>query len=242
MGMGESRNKNLNDYLIEGVLIVVSILVAFALDAAWSEYQDDKVEREMVMELYDELVESETRIQNSINEIELQMKSGREFLEMVGENVPPDYREKSEVLFFDILTGNTLEVPMSVNNSILSTGQLRLIENEDLRRRISSWPALVEDVLENHEWHRKNTDEQFIPMLAGRLDIRSIFSGFSDLNLPGSPLALSTQSIFTDAHLEGMLVWRFSRQNATLRESVILLEASREMRAIINASYKRPKD
>lgn len=152
MGMGESRNKNLNDYLIEGVLIVVSILVAFALDAAWSEYQEDKVEREMVMELYDELVESETRIQNSINEIELQMKSGREFLEMVGENVPPDYREKSEVLFFDILTGNTLEVPMSVNNSILSTGQLRLIENEDLRRRISSWPALVEDVLENHEW------------------------------------------------------------------------------------------
>ena len=95
------RNQKVGSYLIEGLLIVVSILVAFALDTAWSEYQENQVEREVVGELYDELVESEERIQRSIDEIELAILSGQQLLTLIG-NEPPQIPVVSLIVYSTI--------------------------------------------------------------------------------------------------------------------------------------------
>ncbi len=130
---------------------------------------------------------------------------------------------------------DTLEVPTSVVDSIISSGQGRLISNSELREALAEWPAFISDVRENHEWHRVETDEFLIPYLARYLSIRDAMISGEGTSLAPGTFDYDVVPMQRDKVFEGRLAWRIFRQQATLRESKILLDETGKLLALIVA-------
>lgn len=223
----------MKSYLYEGLVIVASILVAFALDASWANFQESKVEQKVLRELREELESAKARIEFSIKELEGVIEASSDLVDSLGKNTPILSSNTAQDLVNRILTINTLEVPTSVVDSIVASGQVRLISNNELLKALAEWPALISDVRENHEWHRVETDEFLIPYLAGYLSIRdAVVSGGKATFEPGS-FDYDLAPMQRDPVFEGRLVHRISRQQATLYESKTLLDGTEELLALI---------
>jgi len=219
--------------VLEGTLIVVSILVAFALDASWDEYQAARAEQFVLAELLVEFQDAERRIEVSIAELDTALLASTQLLNRFGPDAQATPVETVDSLLGYVLGGNTLEVPASVMNSLTASGEMRLVSDPVLRGELIGWPALVDDVRENHEWHRQLTDEILIPHLSEYVAIRTVLRPWHLDTITASETQTDVVRFRADLKLEGMLAWRVSRQEATRSESVVLLEAARRVVALL---------
>lgn len=224
-------DKSIRSYVYEGTVIVASILIAFAVDASWENYQESTIEKRILMELFDEFNLANSRITASLTEIENVIAASLELLEYMGPEAS-DLSEDAIVEFIGrIMNLNTIEVPSSVLDSVIATGQFRLISNNAIKKALSEWPALVSDVRENHEWHRLEADEVLAPYFAEYISLPTYINGQFE-SRPTLFLRDST-ALLQDPVFEGRMVWRINRQQATLTESKILLSAAEELIAMI---------
>ncbi len=230
--------RTLQSYFYESTAIVASILIAFALDALWADYQESKIEQRVLGELQDELQDAMIRVDSSIAELEGAIQATRELAEHFGTNVVGLNPETAQDLFNRMLSLNTLEVPSSVLDSIAASGQLRLISDSELRRVLSAWPTLIDDVRENHEWHRTETDEYFVPYFANYISIRNASIGNEGLDISPSSLQFEVGAMQQDASFEGRLIWRIVRLQATIAESKLLLTGTEKILALIAAEVE----
>ena len=226
-------------YAYEGLVIILSILIAFALDAGWADRQERRLERSVLEELRDEFRSAEARIVHSMDELEGVLAASRELLSHLGPEAPALAPATALDLTERILEINTLEVPSSVLDSVIATGQLRLISNAELRTALAEWPALVADVRENHDWHRAETDDFLVPYLARFVPLRNLDLGDGALVDRESFFDLDPRGLQGDPVFEGRLSHRMSRQGATYRESGIFLDATRAVIDLIDAEVIR---
>lgn len=227
-------SRTLKSYFYEGIVIVASILVAFALDASWANYQDSKVESRVLEELKDEFESAKARIEFSIVEMEAVIEASTKLVESLGQDTTVLSEEVAQNLANQALQLNTLEVPTSVVDSIVASGQVRLISNDALRKALAEWPAFISDVRENHEWHRVETDEFLVPYLSRYLSVRDALFPDSDVGFSPGAFDYELDSMQRDRVFEGRLVWRISRQAATLNESMILLTETEKILTLIS--------
>lgn len=217
------NSRTLKSYLYEGIVIVASILVAFALDASWANYQESRVEQRILGELQEEFNSAKARIEFSIAELETVIGASEELSSALGKDTLALSPDNALDMTNRILSFNTLEVPTSVVDSIVASGQVRLISNSELRKTLAEWPAFISDVRENHDWHRAETDEFLIPYLAKYLSIRDALILDGDVQLAPGSFDYNLLTMQRDPVFEGRLMWRINRQHATLNESKILL-------------------
>jgi len=221
--------------LYEGIVIVASILVAIALDASWASHQETKVERRVLGELREEFQSAKARVEISVAELETVIEASLDLVGALGKDTIALSPDAAQEMVNRVLTFNTLEVPTSVVDSIVASGQVRLISNSELRDALAEWPAFISDVRENHEWHRVETDEYLIPYLAKFLSIRDALIASGEVTLESGSFDYDLMSMQRDPVFEGRLVWRISRQQATLAESKILLAETEELLALGSA-------
>lgn len=225
----------LKSYLYEGIVIVASILVAFALDASWANYQEAKVEQRVLGELQEEFYSAKARIDFSIAEMENVIDASIELASFLGSDIPAQSPDNMLELVNRVLNLNTLEVPTSVVDSIVSTGQIRLISSDELRNTLAKWPAFIADVRENHDWHREETDEFLIPHLAKYLSVRDAMILDGNLDIAAGTFHYDLAALQRDPVFEGRLLWRINRQQATLSESRTLLEQAEKLLDLVAA-------
>ncbi len=227
------NTRSLKSYLYEGIVIVASILVAFALDASWANYQESKVERRVLGELQEEFKSAKSRIEFSIAELTAVIDASVELASFLGKDALAQSPEDALELINRVLLLNTLEVPTSVVDSIVASGQVRLISNSELRKTLAEWPAFIADVRENHDWHRVETDEFLIPYLSNYFSIRDAMNLDGSQKLAPGSFDYDLVPMQSDPVFEGRLIWRISRQQATLMESEILLDQTDKLLNLI---------
>jgi len=229
------NSRTLKSYLYEGIVIVASILVAFALDASWANYQESRVEQRILRELQEEFNSAKARIEFSIAELETVIAASAELLSALGKDTLALSPDNALDMTNRILNFNTLEVPTSVVDSIVASGQVRLVSNSELRKTLAEWPAFISDVRENHDWHRVETDEFLVPYLAKYLSIRDALMLDGDVQFAPGSFDRNLLTMQRDPVFEGRLIWRINRQQATLNESKILLEQTLKLLDLIEA-------
>ena len=87
---------------------------------------------------------------------------------------------------------------------------------------------------ENHEWHRVETDEVLLPMLAEYITTRNDPTWNEYTGLSRSGFEWDATPLLRNKRFESVLTWRLGRQSSTISESRILLEATNELIALIN--------
>lgn len=131
-----SRRARWGRIAAEGAVIVVSILLAFAIDAWWDRQRDREVEREalgVLVEELDSVIEQMTEFRRFA---ENKSRAAVELQAKLTEAVPTEARDDANSLMMRTQLRRTVSLPRSGYTDLVSTGAMRVISDRALRTRI----------------------------------------------------------------------------------------------------------
>ena len=134
--------------LVEGVVIVLSILLAFAIDAAWEYRGDRSRERELLSSLAQEYRTNRTTLQQTIGFVEQDLELMRSFFSSDPANLVDLDHPSLGNFWAALYRPQTFELASGATSAALSSGNLDLIRDPQVRELIAGWPARTDDIQE----------------------------------------------------------------------------------------------
>lgn len=201
--------------LAEGVVILVSILLALAADAWWDGRQTKKAEVGALERLSEEFRGSATQLQEKW-QAHLDVRAAAEALfefcggESRGVPAPDSMYE----LLIDLVASPTYDPANGALNSLITSGRLEIISNDSLRVALAGWPSLVADLNEDEEAGWRDVDLRLLPYLDDHIAWRSLDrrSTVPDwVPSRGSDFPSGWDGIFRDRLFENLVDLRRSR-------------------------------
>lgn len=141
--MIERSGRSWSGALLDILLIVASILIAFALDAWWDGRQRASIEHEALLALSGELRASRAELDSVIAYNREQLAAARYFQEIGGRD-PGDVPLDSLVFAFRARSGGmTFDPSLGATEAIVAAG---LPGDPELRARIAAWPGVLREI------------------------------------------------------------------------------------------------
>lgn len=134
--------------LLEGVVIVASILLAFAIDAAWDERQERAQERRLLEALEQEFAAHPPILANARAVHQRFANAAFALFDTLAAAAEGEVVVVSDSLLYPILRGRTTQLAQGELEAALSSGTIDLVENRALRRQLAAWPGVWEDATE----------------------------------------------------------------------------------------------
>ncbi len=153
-------------FAAEGVLIVLSILVAFGIEASWGRRGERLAELEALEGLLDDFTENVERLASAKAEhIQIRDASIR-LLAMTG----PDASAVASELTMDTLVmaliGGPKVFPVTATyDALIGSGRLDLLENSTLRRELALWSTAIAYARDAEREGFTQMDQRLLPFL-----------------------------------------------------------------------------
>ncbi len=159
--MTESQAIPWKRLLVEGVAVVVSILLAFWIDAWWDSQKNVAEEREILVGLEAEFMDLRARL-DSLS------KFNHEGTALIEEYLSDSVGEMSpnsiEQLFVFVYLVNVLDQGGALD-ALLASGRLEKVAARDIRARLAKWPDWLEDMHTNDLSFRDYAFREILPFL-----------------------------------------------------------------------------
>ncbi len=147
---------------IEGVAIVVSILLAFWIDAWWDDRQALKQERELLLSLETEFTDLRERLDYWAG----MNREGISLMERALSDAVSDMSENElDRAFAFAIRVNVLDQGGPLEG-IINSGRLEQISDREIRARLAKWPDWLEDIHTNDLSFRDYSMREIMPYLA----------------------------------------------------------------------------
>jgi len=153
--------------LIEGAVIIFSILVAFGIDRWW----DGRQRREAEYEILDQLAEEFLAIQDTLSGVVEEHTLDRErvgaMLSLANSSRTGSLTAEEFYSVFLAFTSTYLEA--RTLDGVMASGQLSLISDPELRRMLAGWGSAEEEFAEEWRWVASQV-ELLTPFVNGEVD------------------------------------------------------------------------
>ena len=150
----------------ESTAIVLSILLAFAIDAWWDNSQDRKEEQQILVALRGEY-EVHVADFRDMQRTASQMLYG---LETIMSHISrPDSQyslARLDSALHWVLWRGTWDPPNSVLRAIQSSGRVELIQSDSLREGLARWQGIVAEIIDDHLLNLEFMLNSLWPLLA----------------------------------------------------------------------------
>ena len=198
----------------EGLTIVVGILAALTLDAAWGWTVDRSEERQILRDLRTELLAAVNELQDDQQARRRIQESARLLLEAreTGELPPPETLDAEVVALADF---RFFTPPRSVLEDVVSSGRLSLIRSDAIRFALLAYAQEAERLRVVEQREMDFAAEQMEPFLRDRLPLPTGMS-----YAPGGPepgLAEALAALGGDLAFRNLLELRSNRTDTSLR-------------------------
>lgn len=163
----------------EGAAIVVSILLAFAIDASWDSSRERAEEEQALEGLRVEFSENRRLLQANLEGHRAVLGASGELLTIsdgVGAAEPDSVAFLLRRVFIDAFSFNP---SVGVLEGLIASGDLGLIRSEELRSLLASWPGQIDENAEDEAWVFKDVQETYTPFLNAALPTRAVWEGAS---------------------------------------------------------------
>lgn len=246
--MGEARMSETRSggrsLLVEGVVIVASILLAFAIDAAWDARNDRIEARSVLADLEAEFRESLGLIDRIISIRESRNTQAMRLLE--GPAAFPDDDALSRALVQVFLGATSVNIPTGAYSLYVSGGSATRVESDELRTLLASWPGILEENAEEEATEVQMTWRQMTPFLRSRVDLGPIYSAhpaadevFGTFPPPRVSFGIDPRSLLDDPEFLNYTVARLALNRVLLREVRALRSAAREILDLLGQELGR---
>ena len=138
---------------VEGVAIVLSILLAFAIDAWWDERGDRLEEQRVLRQLtaefeavsdqLDRYVAMDRRTLRNVSRVDSLLQAA------LADGRPAIMVRDSTLRW--LVTQGTFAPTLPTLDGLRTSGRLTLIQHEELGRALAAWPGQLEDAVEHQE-------------------------------------------------------------------------------------------
>lgn len=149
----------------EGVAIVVSILIAFGIDAGWDEWKERREEAVLITAL-------RTEFERNLELVRVAADGHRGFVADVGAVVglrPVDYDtmsvNRASRLVLALANPWTFDPELGTTETLIASGRIGLLDDRELAAMLTEFVGLVDDAVEDADYIRSGAEyvwrEQF---------------------------------------------------------------------------------
>jgi len=191
--------------IAEGGAIVVSILLAFSIDAWWTERQEELREQRQIQALITEFEGNRSQLEIEIErlrDITLNLEELTNQLSTVSEGSEVAVYDK---YFWSIRQGGIADPGTGTLDAMISSGDLGLIQNQLLRSALSAWSALLDEIQTDQRTLRNFTASELIPYLGTLGDFSSLVLSHTNSN----NRADSQRSVQSTGRLRTSVAYKF---------------------------------
>jgi len=203
--MANSQRTPWRRIIAEGAAIVVSILLAFSIDAWWELRAERELEREYLASL-------QTEVEVAFSEFEADLQSRHRLRSMLVRYLTDEDLDKDFI--FELLQRativNNLSPPTSVMDDLVSSGRLQLIRSADIRAGIMLHRQMMEKNELNEQGHRTFVNTRLIPFLSDRVPLTGILRAAPK----GGPRVLSDveyEALKADERFQNIMIERLQQ-------------------------------
>lgn len=134
----------------EGVVIVVSILAAFALDTAWERAQEREEERETLLALRIEFQEAAAEVQRRLGFQEQILSAVSAVADSLNQALS---QGRTSVVLPDTMLAQayippTTSVGLGTLRGLIGSGRLGIVRSRELRARLGAWGSELDELRE----------------------------------------------------------------------------------------------
>lgn len=221
----------------EATAIVVSILLAFAIDAWWDERGNHEAEQLLLERLRADF----TELRAAILFVEQEHREASDAC-ITLMNIPygepvPETPEADKMIAIVFLTARTFNPGSGAVAAFLGGEGARLVQDQLLADLLLAWPGLVEELQEEEVSLQKGIAERWIPFLASRVNLGPYMATYQGLItdfLPGQVAAPEPRTpLIVDQDFTNQVLDRFKFQQIALRDIAPLHEAVDEILALL---------
>jgi hypothetical protein len=221
---------------VEGVVIVVSILLAFAIDAWWDDRQQAEEARLQVERVVAELEANIARLEDQIGRLDVTTIAGKRFLSKFDPEPGVVTRTEVAALFDGLYSSGTIALNRSAAQIFMSSGILTrggwLAVRHDLAELLSYQDISEKRSVELREMRPaiNRRTGQLIAILDTALS-HEVMADYSPSRFPYDPAVM-----FSDMFLEGLVSGFAIRMELNRAGHQTLLESHRALIDEINAT------
>ena len=162
--------------LVESAAVVLSILVAFLIDAWWDSHQEGLRERELLEGLLTDFEASRPGLEDRLDLARRMANGNGRFLDLLEGRSLPVTVTVPDTLVLSVLGGPTFEPATNTLDAALASGEIEIIRSSELRSELAQWNRVLADTGEDEREVRRITNEQVVPLLSRVADVRPYYA------------------------------------------------------------------
>ncbi len=223
---------------VESVAIILSILLAFGIDASWDAFKERKQEKAFLASLLNDFKEARTRIDASTDRHMEFIRSGQQLLEFYDGRVPAIDPKTLEGMLQTVFTDWTsLYLSSGSRDALFSSGDIDIISNEELRAMLAAWPSVVADAAEDDALIANDVMNNLAPYLHSKIRTRNVIRlSNSDAEELISPIeSVNYDVLWKDRMFENLITFRIVNETFAVDENDRLIEAADEIIQVIES-------
>ena len=238
------------EYLLEMLVITFGIVGAFMLNGWNEDRKDVKRENQILGQLMEDYEANLVQLENKMAMRNSIIKAGLSILNDFDR--PEEVNRDSLISNLSILIFDPTFDP--IQNDLISSGNIRLIRSDKLRRLLSNWSSDIIALQEVEVLWSKAANEELNPLLSRSglaRDVNNIFgsNNHEDWHLEGasservpygnSKNAPKTSEIVSNIELEGMASFAINLNRAANEQSVALRKRIQEILNLLEQEIQR---
>ena len=177
--------------LLDLVVVILGILVAFTLNNWWQNRNNRSIEQDLLSSLRDEIYINLEEMEPLFNRFDSTLTLTDKLLDYIGPDADELPTDDFWTLISPCLGITTFDATNSVKSSIISNGEIRYIRNDIIQQELQLLPAKLRDYLEDEDFTREEIQNYFKPY------IRNIFPTYS-LEFRPNHFNISTKNTLRD--------------------------------------------
>lgn len=158
---------------IESLAVVLSILLAFSIDAWWDGHKERRRERDLLAGLLEDFEASRAGLEARLVLARRMAHGTSRLLQLVDAGAGARDVEVPDSLVLAVLGGPTYEPDTNTLDAAVASGEIDLISRQELRAELATWRRTLADTGEDEREVRRITNEQLVPILARSISLRT---------------------------------------------------------------------
>ncbi len=150
--MTQPSERSAKRLIVEGVAIVLSILLAFAIDAWWDERRERAEEREVLESLYGEFEANRDEAASVILVHEVAVQSVAALMELTQDEILALSAEEVEQQMRFFANPRTFDAVRGSVDALTSSGKLGILRDRELREALTTFVNILEDAAEDRDY------------------------------------------------------------------------------------------